>query len=126
MCLEVKGTPEVLIAKRNIICFKELNGNISRHYYFLYQKGIINPIIEIKLHKRYLGFVVYEGYHSKIKDICFYKIQRNNAIMYIPTGTRYIIGGENDINVTDNYVSETIVYYGKNTWWNRLKFKMTK
>ena len=40
----------------------------------------------------------------------------------IPKDTKFYIGGENNCG-EDNYVSETIILLGSNTWFNRLYFK---
>ena len=69
--------------------------------------------------KELSSFTIYEGYHSNVKN------ENCNALFIIPKGTKYTEGFNNDGTIK-NYVSETIIFIGKNTFWNRLKAKFGK
>lgn len=127
MCL-YKKDKITKIAKCNILCYKQLLFTNSSYFYsYRYDKMVKQPIVNFQITDNPLGinYVVYEGYHSRNKR----STEDKSSLFVIPKGTKYTIGSENiflNIDRKDNYVSETIVYFGKNTFWNRLIAKFKK
>lgn len=62
---------------------------------------------------------IHKGYHSRIVNNQSLKVRDKTHLFVIPKGAEYYIGGENVINRKDGYVSSTIIFVGKNTWFNR-------
>lgn len=125
MCMTTWGEPKIEIAKRNIICYKNLNGSTSECSYWKYELGVTNPTVEFGISEPDRGnrYSINQGYHSRTNSVIYSK-QHNNCIFMIPKGAKYIKGSESSLkNKNDNYVSETIIYIGKNTRWNRIKAK---
>lgn len=117
MCLTLKKDSKELIADENIPCYKYLkSGNRSLFEKYLYIKYKENPrqelhvIIEDDLH------VIFEGYHSRNP----FSVRGKTHLFIIPKNTKYYLGWEEDpIGYEDNYCSETIIFVGRNNWWNR-------
>lgn len=123
MCLTSKKEFKFKIAEKDIICFKELfKDNTSYFTDYEYIKGVKNPIEDlVSIYDDFSinAFSIYEGYHSNVKN------ENCNALFIIPKGTKYTEGFNNNSKIK-NYVSETIIFIGKNTFWNRLKAKFGK
>lgn len=125
MCL-YKQDKITKIAKRNILCYKQLLFGTSSYFYaYKYDKMVKQPIVNFQFDQSDLsnGIAVYRGYHSRNNK----SSSNKSSLFVIPKGTKYTVGSEyyNSI-IQDNYVSETIVYFGKNTFWNRLLAKFKK
>lgn len=126
MCLIIKKDQEMLIADRNIPAFKTLDEqNSSINFSFDYIKGEVTERIE--LYKKspiwwalYGADAINKGYHSRIVSNSSLKEYQKSHLFVIPKGAAYYIGGENVIDKEDGYVSSTIIFVGKNTWFNRL------
>ena len=117
MCLTSPNEFKFKIAEKDIICFKTLErNNISTITEYRYIKGIKNPIVDIIFIGYADGFRINEGYHSNIEN------ENCNALFIIPKGTKYT-EGFNNLSTIKNYVSETIIFIGRNTSWNRFKAK---
>lgn len=131
MCLTFKSTyggevelpVEKKIAEHDIICFKYLRrNNTSIHYDYHYVEGRLNPHVPITLlYSNWDNSVTIEqGYHS-------YKSTKPNyadSLCIIPKGTVYYEGFDNGDGGTSVYVSETIVFIGKSTYWDLFKLRV--
>jgi hypothetical protein len=109
MCLNIKNNSKALIAEENK----------SEHHGYTYVKHKTNPLIKIEPITNY-GFIsvethINEGYHSYVNKPAYY-----SSLFIIPKGTEYYLGGINGSPYwKDGYCSETIIFVGKNNWWNR-------
>lgn len=120
MCLT--ATSGILIAERDIICFK--NGKISLNTFdppynhFLYYKG--KRTKEVMLYCARYSSSVYEGYHTYNKLSHAEDSARHVGIFIIPKGEKYIEGYFSD---KPNRVSSSLIYFGEYNWWNRWRLK---
>lgn len=141
MCLTVNlKFLEPKVAEENMPCYKKIRntGQADNHNEFYYTKGVVNDeegavqkqLDEIKEWQdtRKEGgkppLEVYhfeEGFHSRIPSRV-HEYQKTHLFI-IPKGTLYVEGGENNLpfNATwnNNYISEKIIYVGKNNFLNR-------
>lgn len=146
MCLDLKKvngiTPESLIAKRNIVCFKEgciLEDDDGIEYlvpivYDRFRYDLDKPTDKVEMKLRESSYrdeliKVEDGYHSCIKSYEVSSINPNNVFI-IPKGAKYYKGSINDSNcrIINGYVSDTLIWVGKvNSWktiWNVIKYKL--
>jgi len=131
MCLLVNKEEAIITAKENIFCYKQLSAfGFSQPQKFKYELGKLNKHVIINKKQadsrdvrignaNYGETLVEEGYHSRNDS----SIKDKTHLFMIPKGTKYITGGENSSD-RDNYVSETIIYLGRNNWINRLIAKI--
>jgi hypothetical protein len=137
MCLKTK-TPEILIADKDIICYKESTGlqktggcYVSSPRNYQYFPGEIAPIVELKADIDLVfswdgiwpetgNYRVEEGYHSHVKNYS----PGESAVFLIPKGTKYISGWYNQNPMIKNYVSETIIFIGRDNKKTRFKLKL--
>ncbi len=141
MCLIVnKEFLELKEAEENIPCYKSLRKrNRSTHNDFHYTKGKTyteKGAVETQIKSIVAGiaepcgfngsFPLTYGFHSRPINLSWSEYDRSHLFM-IPKGTIFTEGGENSdvysVKDHDNYLSESIVYLGKNTWLNRLIYK---
>lgn len=123
MCLIIKINQEMLIADKNIPAFKTLKErNISVIFPFYYRKGKVNKRIELCKSSFWGGkggkvCEIHEGYHSRMVNFSLMEHEKSHLFV-IPKGAAYYIGGDN-VMMINGYVSSTIIFVGKNTWFNR-------
>lgn len=131
MCLYVKNGQPAVIAENNIPCYKVLfRGNKAEHYvHFVYKKWKINDnvalvaIPESDMYPHSSCCSINEGYHSYVPGRATHDKKRH--LFIIPKGAYYYIGGVNTHPHFENgYVSSTIIFVGKNNWWNRMVAKL--
>lgn len=134
MCLVLRlnedGTvPPPLVATENMLCYKILKDrgfSIGRGY--KYRKGTTQSSINlVPTPGHYLQTTQYvmveRGYHS-YTPMWALPYRRLNLFV-IPKGASYYTGGDNRAYPLDEvYVSSTIIYVGKNNWWNRFCAKL--
>ena len=123
MCLKTKNNIFEKITE-SIPCYKYLEkGNKSEYYYFKYRKFILNKLSIDKMKRDidhlHSGFyAINEGFHSQINDNYFF-----NKLFIIPKNSLIIKGYYDkpiDYSNPDGYVSNQIIYIGKNNKFNRL------
>lgn len=124
MCLQLGIDHKKQIAVENMSCYKSLDrGAKSQPQGYVYKKGEIQTPVTLiitprygydRIGKRIKGYSIWEGYHSRNET----SISKKSHLFIIPKGAGYIVGGENS-DILDNYVSTSIIYVGRNNWWNR-------
>jgi len=138
MCIVINrgklGAP--LQAEVNIPAYKELEKHgISEHQGFQYLKGKLNQE-DIRFEHRPASVfdgldeanmvVLYKGFHSRIVRTIQDPFTKN-SLFVIPKGALYMTGMENSDDWThsvhNNYLSNQIIYVGKNNRLNRLLAK---
>lgn len=123
MCLYILTTKEEKVAKQNIAVYKELRksgrSEVMHFQYSLYQNNNEIQLIPRKVTYDSYNFCLEEGYHSRM----FRSEYAKSHLFIIPEGAKFYPGCENTRATDDNengYVSNQIIYLGKNTWFNRL------
>lgn len=117
MCLNIKGSREPLIAKKDILVYKRLERNYGV-YETPYQDTIVNigsRGTRMKAELDIRGYSVYAGIHAYIdkKSVIRMaeKILDSNTVIIeaiIPKGAKYLIGTNNDIVATEMKLGKII------------------
>ncbi len=121
MCLNITKEAQEQKAISNIPVYKSLTFfNRSVHTDFRYWRFKKNKLVMLGLMvKRYSILIreINEGYHSRNNK----NDSKKNYLFIIPKGAKFYEGSENDTDLTviDGYVSNTIIYIGKNNMFNR-------
>lgn len=124
MCLYLTESQKVpKIAEKDIICYKILReDNCSQVEGYFYKKGLQEHVDVSPKQFIYDSYsYIYQGYHS-YKDKNRKHLYGKTCLFIIPKDTVYYKGGSNEVG-NDSYVSENIIYVGKDNWWNRFKIK---
>jgi len=132
------------VAQENILCYKFGDRNffgtklemINRNYVYEKRKEQDQVTIIVRKGLDYRSYVsgyipkileiTEEGYHSYISTRDIRNQHLPVELFIIPKGTIYYEGGVNNEYVTNGYVSENIVWIGKNTPKNREKARLWK
>lgn len=118
------------IATKSILTYKQCvfdNNNNNCYSLFYGKKYEIN-----KLNKEvYIGHGIYRDYNYIKTTTGYYSYKYNNsyssanALFVIPKGSKYVLGHDNVISEElDTYVSNQIIYVGRNNLINRWKTKI--
>lgn len=133
---------KIQTAEENLPCYKSLyKGGQAQNMDYTYRRFQLNVEDRFEfaaLHEASLSprpyycevsqYIKIEyGFHSRVPA----EVKRNSDKLHlfiIPKGAKYVSGYENDCNPDgnkhDNYVSDKIIYFGKNNWFNRILAKV--
>lgn len=130
MCLNVhKDLYKKNVAKENMPCYKEYKKESfykGKKYKLIDESGVL----DVPFHSGWLGFEEFKrfnkGLHSHIPKAA--RFFERNFLFIIPKGAKYIEGCGNGYTELpechDNYISDQIIYLGRNNWFNRLIAKI--
>lgn len=123
MCLYILRDQKKQIATENIPCYKELYSNgktTARNFrYIVFQKNDKVHLFPRQLYSSSGKMELERGYHSRLIN----SVQMKTHLFIIPKGSEYYMGRENDTDFekpSDGYVSNNILYIGRNNFINRL------
>lgn len=126
MCLDAENN-KIKIAEQNIPCYKFgylLSGIFQAPIQnFEYKKNKLQILVHINIDINN-NRSVYAGYHTfniLTNAKCNCSSTHGIGLFIIPKGTRYIDG---NFHGWRNRVSETLIYVGRNNWWNRWRAKI--
>lgn len=138
MCLEIKIKnkwlpdflirPKKLTARKDIICYKIYttldDKNVQSVHRHTKHKLGIQPEVKFTYEIYRNRISIYKGYHSFI-DIPSNSIISHNHIYkcIIPKGSKYMVGGINNIKLKDGFVSNRIIIDKKLTKDEVLKLR---
>lgn len=118
MCLNIRQKEKVQIAEKNIPCYKHLNSrNRTVAQYHHYTRFKRNPKVYFGIQNN-AARRVNEGYHSRM----LVNSETKSHLFIIPKGSEFYEGRENSSSLElglDGYVSNRIIFIGKNNWFNR-------
>lgn len=120
MCLFIKGTPEILTAKTDIVVYKVFRGKDRESPYigFKYKSNTLYRLRKALLIEKYMfgkGFVVNAGFHSFVsktdaQNFCSNLMVHSISSMsecIIPKGAKYIKGRFSGTEMNE-YVSTSL------------------
>ncbi len=119
MCLYIKENVVKEIAIVNIPVYKQLSKDgrslMANFYYFRFWR---NFKVNLKIIHDRFGYSLEQGYHSRMWN----SVRSKDYLFIIPKGAEYYRGKENShssLAQEDGYISNTIIYVGKNNSFNR-------
>ncbi len=118
MCLNLIAGLTSQRAIGNIPVYKYLkSGSKSQHQNFVYRRFKVNEKKLLVPDYNYSeGIHLNEGYHSRKEE----SLHPKTHLFVIPKWSEFFEGGENSQYHVNGYCSNTIIYIGKNNWFNRL------